>query len=72
MSRDVTNPIPAMLGAHRSSADYIDRTIATIRNHRDADNCWPQWANILADEIEDLRAELVAQNEDHPDETVAA
>jgi hypothetical protein len=43
---------------HRSSADYIDRTIATVRNHRDADNCWPQWANIFADEIEDLRADL--------------
>jgi len=43
---------------HRSSADYIDRTIATVRNHRNADNCWPQWANIFADEIEDLRAEL--------------
>ena len=38
--------------------DYIDRTIATVRNHRDADNCWPQWANIFADEIERLRAEL--------------
>ncbi len=34
--------------------DYIARTIATIRNHRDADNCWPQWANALADEIERL------------------
>ncbi len=38
--------------------DYIARTIATIRNHRDADNCWPQWANKLADEIERLDAEL--------------
>jgi hypothetical protein len=37
--------------------DYIDRTIATVRNHRDADNCWPQWANIFADEIEALRAD---------------
>ncbi len=43
---------------HRSSADYIDRTIATVRNHRDADNCWPQWANIFADEIEDLRVDV--------------
>ncbi len=39
--------------------DYIDRTIATVRNHRDADNCWPQWANIFADEIERLRALIV-------------
>jgi hypothetical protein len=36
--------------------DYLERTIATIRIHRDADNCWPQWANILADEIERLWA----------------
>lgn len=43
---------------HRSEADYIDRTIATVRNHRGADSCWPQWANILADEIEDLRADI--------------
>jgi hypothetical protein len=43
---------------HRSGVDYIDRTIETVRNHRDADNCWPQWANIFADEIEDLRADL--------------
>jgi hypothetical protein len=35
--------------------DYIDRTIATVRNHRDADNCWPQWANVFADEIIRLR-----------------
>jgi hypothetical protein len=34
--------------------DYLERTIATVRNHRDADNCWPQWANIFADEIERL------------------
>jgi hypothetical protein len=34
--------------------DYIERTIATVRNHREADNCWPQWANIFADEIEAL------------------
>ena len=38
--------------------DYIARTIATVRNHKDADNCWPQWANVLADEIERLDAEL--------------
>jgi hypothetical protein len=38
--------------------DYLERTIATVRNHRDAENCWPQWANIFADEIERLwRAE---------------
>lgn len=36
--------------------DYLERTIATVRNHRDADNCWPQWANIFADEIERLWA----------------
>jgi hypothetical protein len=33
---------------------YLERTIATVRNHREADNCWPQWANIFADEIERL------------------
>ena len=33
---------------------YLERTIATVRNHRDADNCWPSWANIFADEIERL------------------
>jgi hypothetical protein len=43
-----------------SEPDYIDRTIATVRNHRDADNCWPQWANIFADEIERLREQLEA------------
>ena len=42
----------------RHGPDYIDRTIATVRNHRDADNCWPQWANIFADEIEDLRVRV--------------
>lgn len=36
---------------------YLERTIATVRNHRDADNCWPSWANIFADEIERLWAE---------------
>jgi uncharacterized protein YlxW (UPF0749 family) len=41
--------------AERERADYIDRTIATIRNHQDADNVWPQWANVLADEVETLR-----------------
>ena len=38
--------------------DYLERTIATVRNHRDAENCWPQWANIFADEIERLWDEL--------------
>ena len=38
----------------RYERDYLERTIATVRNHRDADNCWPQWANIFADEIERL------------------
>ena len=47
-----------MPDADRSSADYIDRTIATVRNHRDADNCWPQWANLFADEIEYLRKDV--------------
>jgi hypothetical protein len=42
----------------RPGSDYIDRTIATVRNHRDSENSWPQWANILADEIEALREEL--------------
>lgn len=49
------------------SRDYLERTIATVRNHRDADNCWPQWANIFADEIERLwRIERAA--EDHIEE----
>lgn len=41
----------------RHEPTYIDRTIAAVRNHRGADNCWPQWANIFADTIEDLQAE---------------
>ncbi len=40
--------------------DYIERTIATVRVHQDADNCWPQWANIFADQIEWLEAEVAA------------
>ena len=44
-------------GAIRHERDYLERTIETVRNHRDADNCWPQWANIFADEIERLWAE---------------
>lgn len=36
--------------------DYLERTIETVRVHRDADNSWPQWANILADEVERLWA----------------
>ena len=42
----------------RHEPDYIDRTIETVRNHQGADNCWPQWANIFADDIEDLRTEI--------------
>jgi hypothetical protein len=42
----------------RHEADYIARTIETVRNHKDADNCWPQWANIFADQIEDQAAAL--------------
>ena len=41
--------------------DYIDRTIETVRQHKDSDNCWPQWANIFADEIDHLRAEVAAE-----------
>lgn len=36
--------------------DYLETTIATVRQHAGADNCWPQWANIFADEIERLWA----------------
>jgi hypothetical protein len=36
------------------SRDYLERTIETVRVHRDSDNSWPQWANVLADEIERL------------------
>lgn len=45
---------------YRDAADYIDRTIATVRNHIDADNCWTEWANLFATEIEALRAECAA------------
>lgn len=38
----------------RHERDYLETTIATVRQHRNADNCWPQWANIFADEIEAL------------------
>jgi len=34
--------------------DYLERTIATVRNHRDSGNYWPTLANIFADEIERL------------------
>ena len=44
--------------------DYLERTIATVRNHRGADNCWPQWANIFADEIERCWALLDALEPD--------
>jgi len=43
---------------------YLERTIATVRNHRNADNCWPSWANIFADEIERLWAALEQCKED--------
>jgi hypothetical protein len=46
------------MSKHRSERGYIDRKIEMVRNHRGAENAWPQWANILADEIEDLRADL--------------
>lgn len=52
-------PEPNVDAPRHRSADYIDRTVRTVRNHRDSDNCWPQWANVLADEIEDLRAALL-------------
>jgi hypothetical protein len=48
----------SMSDRKRHERDYIERTIETVRNHRDADNCWPQWANFFADEIEDCWAEL--------------
>ena len=40
------------------SQDYIERVIATVRNHRDSENSWPQWANVLADEVEKLQEQL--------------
>lgn len=36
--------------------DYIERTIATVRNHAWSENSWTQWANIFANEIERLWA----------------
>ena len=55
----MTSPITDRLTEIRlpHEPDYIARTIATVRNHKHADNCWPQWANIFADEIEGLWAE---------------
>ena len=41
-------------GSQHHERDYLERTIETVRNHQHADNCWPQWANIFADEIERL------------------
>lgn len=46
------------VSTHRSEADYIDRTIEVVRVHRSSENSWPQWANLLADEIEDLRGDI--------------
>ena len=43
---------------------YIDTTIATVRQHRSSDNAWPQWTNALADQIEELRAELASAQEE--------
>jgi hypothetical protein len=53
----VTRPADPINLDHHNERDYIERTIATVRNHQDADNCWPQWANIFADEIERLWVE---------------
>lgn len=54
--------------ATRHERDYLERTIETVRNHRNADNCWPSWANIFADEIERLWDEVeryeLARHED--------
>jgi hypothetical protein len=55
---DPSSPTPPSRFYERADQDYIDRTIATVRQHIDADNCWPQWANIFATEIEALRVEL--------------
>src|SRR5690242_19301884 len=64
-----------------SDRDYLERTILTVRNHRGADNCWPQWANIFADEIERLwkvedaaerRARTAADALENLDEDAAA
>lgn len=44
------------MSAVQHDRSYLERTIETVRNHRDADNCWPSWANIFADEIERLWA----------------
>ena len=48
---------PAAYRSEYHERDYIERTIKTVRHHQHADNCWPQWANIFADEIERLWAE---------------
>jgi hypothetical protein len=44
----------------RHEPDYIDSTIATIRQHdpKRSQSPWPGWANALADTVEDLRGEV--------------
>lgn len=42
----------------RHDAGYIDSTIETVRQHKGTNNSWPGWANALADDIEDQRAEV--------------
>ena len=41
-----------------SRDEYIDRVIATVRQHQGSDNSWPIWANELADEVVHLRKML--------------
>jgi hypothetical protein len=57
-------------GERVNTPDYIDRIIETVRNHRDADNSWPQWANHLADEVVRLREELQQRCSDLAQRTV--
>ena len=43
--------------SHRHSADYVARTIRTVRQHNDQDSWWTNAGNVLADEVEDTRAD---------------
>jgi hypothetical protein len=44
----------AQVALREASRDYLQRTIATVRNHSPEENSWVAWANLFADEIERL------------------
>jgi hypothetical protein len=59
------------MSATRPERDYVDRIIRTVRQHDSSDESWPQWANLLCDEIEGLRSENQAEQERARTETLA-